>query len=169
MKAFKFILILLSISLVTLSCKKDEQEEIEETGPSFIVKVDGVELKNNDFKTYTGIGENGTMDLRITNKKDTPINLVIEVVSITGTDGSITELCLGNCYSSITVGEKYPLDSSYELAVGETTVSGIAHIVNQDDRSGDLDFKFDLYEVDENNERLSSGTSLKFGYKYDAP
>jgi len=175
MKNIKYIyLILLISSFVFTSCKKDDQEEIEETGDSFIVKVDGVELNNNDSKTYTGVGSDGDMELQITNLRDVSINLVMEVISVPDTGGDQMLLCIGrNCYQSVSAGDRFPRNSagvySYELAAGEVTTAGNTHVENLDDSNGDLEFVFELYEVDSDNDKLSSGTSLRFSYKYDAP
>lgn len=160
----KIRLIFIFSLLVLVSCQKTDPEQEQETGPSFIVQTDGVNLLNYDTRTLIGIGDESNLDLQITNIKETPIRLVIEVVSLSGTDGSSIELCLDACYASISQGKIYPLETSYELAGYSTTTKGLVHILNQDSKAGDFEIDLDLYEVDESNNRLDGGTSLKFTY-----
>ena len=169
MKSIKYILsTFIVFSIIVSSCSKDDPEE-QSAGPSFTVTADGENLINNGSRTYTGVGDQGEMDMRITNKTDAAIHLVMKVISISGIDGSQTELCIGNCYSSISAETIYPIGGSFELAANATTNQGAVHVLNQDASNGDSEILLKLYQVDSNNNELSSGTSIEFKYIYDAP
>ncbi len=166
MKNLKYVFAVLIVFYLS-SCGDDETMPPVVTD-AYTVKVDGVELANNSEKVYTEIGEAGNMVLDIKNVSTASIHLKIKVISIMGNDGSLMELCLGDCFSGVTEGNIYPSGGDvYTLAAGESSVSGAAHVKNTDDRSGDLTYKFRLYQADANGNEIT-GKSVTFTYKYQS-
>ena len=143
------------------------QVNISIEGAPFTIKVDGVELMNNDVKVYNTVGEDANMELAITNNTSGDINLRMALVSKTVPDTADALVCFDVCYPSIIERTIYPINASYTLAAGATSEAGKAHVQNNDTSFGDAEFVFEVYQVDENLVKIEDG--ITFTYKYDAP
>ncbi len=92
----------------------------------------------------------------------------IEFVSATSGNGDGFELCYGECYTGIAVGQTVPpTPDVLTIAVGDTTLEG-NHFYNGDPGNGvdnmDFVFAFHQYEADGTTE---IGTPLTFTYRYN--
>ncbi len=92
----------------------------------------------------------------------------IEFVSSSSGNGDGFELCYGQCYTGITVGQTVPpAPEVLPIGVGETTLEG-NHFYNGDPGNGtdnlDFVFAFHQYEADGVTE---IGTPLTFTYRYN--
>jgi hypothetical protein len=93
---------------------------------------------------------------------------------MSGTDGSLMELCFGNCYNGISVNQSYPSNSFVTIAPNDTQASSGDHFFNEDpgDGSTPVEYTFRFYMVDgDGNEVVSIPelfTELSVGYYYSS-
>lgn len=94
------------------------------------------------------------------------IRMRIEFVGAVNADGSMMELCFGECYTSIIVGESYPVGLDVIVPPGGQTGEG-NHFYNADPGNGTdmLDYEFRFFQVDATGNEI--GTSLSMIYRYD--
>lgn len=130
-------------------------------------------LNNGDvveFGTYgTSGSKEGSFDFYV--KNDNPSQTIytrIEFVNAINTDGSLFELCYGQCMTGLTIGQTVPwAPETIAIEVGESTGYG-NHFQNFDPGNGvdnlDYIFAFHQYEADGVTE---VGTPLTFTYRYN--
>ncbi len=127
-------------------------------------------LSNGDFIEYgTTQYPDASYEFFVTNDNlSEEIYTRIEFVSATSGNGDGFELCYGECYTGISVGQTVPpAPEVLPIAIGETTLEG-NHFYNGDPGNGvdnlDFVFAFHQYEADGTTE---IGTPLTFTYRYN--
>lgn len=137
--------------------------------------IDGVVINDNEVLEFSEITyPDASFDFYVRNDTAEAINVKIEVVSFSGTDGSSMELCFGECYVGITLNQSYPSNSFVTIAPNETQSSSGDHFFNQDpgDGSTPVEYTFRFYMVDgDGNEVVSIPelfTELSVGYYYSS-
>jgi hypothetical protein len=147
------VLMLLSISL-------NAQYTVED--------ADGVLIEDGSTRTFGTIDETiATLEFYVNNVTTDPINVKIEFVSAVNADGSEIELCFGLCYTSIVIGNAYPLGTTNYVTIdgGGQTLAG-NHFYNSSDGGGaPIDYVFRYYMVDAAGNDI--GNSTTFTYRYD--
>ena len=100
------------------------------------------------------------------NLTNEPINLKAEVLTISGSDGTLMEFCFGECYFSVDTGVTYPLSSYVTIQPGETQISTGDHFFNQNPGDGEnpIEYSFRFFMVDENGDEVASITELETEY-----
>ena len=93
----------------------------------------------------------------------------IEVEEISGTDGSMMELCFGECYFGVSSGTSYPTSPSMpnvNIEPAQTQPSSGDHFFNMDAGDGNtaVEYVFKFYLADENG--IQDGNSLRLRYRY---
>jgi len=81
-------------------------------------------------------------------------------------NGNMMELCFGECYSSIVIGNAYPDDSFVEIAPDAQTGPG-NHLLNSEPGNGTdlVDYVFKYYQIDQDGNEI--GTPLTITYRYN--
>ena len=137
--------------------------------------IDGVVINDNEVLEFSEITyPDASFDFYVRNDTAEAINVKIEVVSFSGTDGSSMELCFGECYVGITLNQSYPSNSFVTINPNETQSSSGDHFFNQDpgDGSTPVEYTFRFYMVDgDGNEVVSIPelfTELSVGYYYSS-
>ena len=131
----------------------------------------GNKLNNGDILEFGVYGDDpmARYDFFVTN--DNPSGEIytrIEFVDAINADGSLFELCYGECLTGISVGQTVPpAPGTLVIGIGETTIEG-NHFWNGDPGNGsdiiDYIFSFHQYEADGVTE---IGTPLTFTYRYN--
>jgi hypothetical protein len=123
-----------------------------------------------DGQTVTigsAIAPNVSLDFYVTNENaTTDINMVIEFVSATNSDGSDLEICFGLCYTGVMVGQNYPIGDFVTIEPGQTQVSNGDHFKHLPTGSADIvTYEFRFFEVDGSGAEI--GEDLTLTYVYD--
>ena len=160
-------------SFVIFSCSKDESP------PSIIVSeiinftvedLDGNIFIDNEIIDFTTLDyPDASLDFYVRNISDNTIAMRIEVESMTGTDGTLMELCFGECYFGVTAGTSYPTSPSspnVNIEPGQTQASSGDHFFNMDSGDGNtaVEYTFKFYLADENGNQ--DGTAFRLNYRY---
>lgn len=129
---------------------------------------DGNLIEDGDVVAYNStVYEEASLEFFVTNTSAIDeIRTRIEFVSAINADGSQMELCYGECYTGITIGENYPVGFDIVIPVGGQTGLG-NHLYNADPGNGSnvLDYVFKFYEVDGGGNEI--GTPITMTYRYD--
>jgi len=161
MKKTLLFLILFFISLIGFS--------------QFSLTMNGNTANDGDVFTFSSLDyAEASLEFVVTNNNATnAINMLIESVAITNTNGANMELCFGSCYPGITQGNSYPRNSSgvlpVTLAVGASSAPHGNHFSNTA-AGGNPDqpvtYLFKFYEVNAAGTQI--GTPIQITYVYDA-
>ena len=137
--------------------------------------TDGVVIEDNEVLEFSEITyPDASLGFYVRNDSSEDINVKVEVASMSGTDGSLMELCFGNCYYGIALNQSYPSNSFVTIAPNDTQVSSGDHFFNEDpgDGSTPVEYTFRFYMVDgDGNEVVSQAelmTELSVGYYYSS-
>jgi len=137
--------------------------------------IDGVEIEDNEVFEFSDITyDEASMGFYVRNDSSEEINLKVEVTSMSGTDGSLMELCFGNCYNGIVLNESYPSNTFVTIAPNDTQASSGDHFFNQDsgDGSTPVEYAFRFYMVDQDGNEVASQaeliTEVHVGYYYSS-
>ncbi len=137
--------------------------------------TDGVEIEDNEVFEFSDITyDEASMGFYVRNDSSEDINVKVEVTSMSGTDGSLMELCFGNCYNGIALNQSYPSNSFVTIAPNDTQASSGDHFFNEDpgDGSTPVEYTFRFYMVDgDGNEVVSQAeliTEVHVGYYYSS-
>ncbi|NND63768.1 MAG: T9SS type A sorting domain-containing protein [Flavobacteriaceae bacterium] len=129
--------------------------------------ADGNEIMDGavlEFGAYTAPW--AKYDFFVNNDTSDPINVKIEFVGATNADGSLFELCWGLCYTSIMVGNSYPLGNDWVTIDGNGQSLPGNHLFNQSDGGGNsIDYEFRFHLVDNSGNDI--GSSKTVTYRYD--
>lgn len=103
---------------------------------------------------------------KIRNNTNETIRARVEVESLSGTDGSMMELCFGECYFGVNLGQSYPINNAQPyvyIAAGDTQIADGDHFFNTDPGSGDnpVEYTFRFYVSDENGDEILSQAELQ--------
>lgn len=128
---------------------------------------DGNEIADGtvmEFGAYTAPW--AKYDFFIENDTADDIRIKIEFVSAVNADGSLFELCWGLCYTSISLGNAYPLGNDWVTIAGNGESLPGNHFFNQSDGGGSMiQYEFRFYMVD--NSGVDIGNSKTFTYVYN--
>ena len=110
-----------------------------------------------------------SLGFNVRNTSSETIGMRIEVESISGTDGSMMELCFGECYFGVSSGTSYPTSPSMpnvNIEPAQTQPSSGDHFFNMDAGDGNtaVEYVFKFYLADENG--IQDGNSLRLRYRY---
>ena len=137
--------------------------------------IDGVEIEDNEVFEFSDITyDEASMGFYVRNDSSEDINVKVEVTSMSGTDGSLMELCFGNCYNGVALNQSYPSNSFVTIAPNDTQASSGDHFFNEDpgDGSTPVEYTFRFYMVDgDGNEVVSQAelmTEVHIGYYYSS-
>ena len=151
---------LLIICILLLSISVKAQYTVEDSNGDLIQEGDMVVYGATTYPE-------GSFDFYVNNTSSTEdIRMRIEFVSAVNADGSMMELCFGECYTSIVIGESYPVGLDVIVPPGGQTGEG-NHFYNADPGNGTdmLDYVFRFFQVDATGNEI--GTSLTMTYRYD--
>ena len=103
---------------------------------------------------------------KIRNNTNETIRVRVEVESFSGTDGSMMELCFGECYFGVTMGQSYPINNAQPyvyIASGDTQIADGDHFFNTDSGTGGnpVEYTFRFYVSDENGDEIISQAELQ--------
>ena len=159
-------------SFVIFSCSKDESP------PSIIVSeiinftvedLDGNIFIDNEIIDFTTLDyPDASLDFYVRNISDNTIAMRIEVESMTGTDGSLMELCFGQCFAGVSEGISYPTNNAQPVVyinAGETSMLG-DHFFNSDPGNGSdaVEYTFKFYQADVDGNLDGAEFRLKYRY-----
>ena len=137
--------------------------------------TDGIVIDDNEVLEFSEITyPDASFDFYVRNDSSEDINVKVEVTSMSGTDGSLMELCFGECYNGISANQSYPSNSFVTIAPNDTQASSGDHFFNEDpgDGSTPVEYTFRFYMVDQDgNEVVSQAelmTEVHVGYYYSS-
>jgi len=137
--------------------------------------TDGIVIDDNEVLEFSEITyPDASLGFYVRNDSSEDINVKVEVTSMSGTDGSLMELCFGECYNGISANQSYPSNSFVTIAPNDTQVSSGDHFFNEDpgDGSTPVEYTFRFYMVDQDgNEVVSQAelmTEVYVGYYYSS-
>jgi len=129
---------------------------------------DGNEITDGMIVEFGGYGiPNGSLEYYVTNNGGDAINMRIEFVSAVNADGTGFELCFGQCYVDLTIGQTVPAAPNFLIIPAGLTTGEGNHFANtlEGDGSTIQDWNFRFYETDENGADI--GNNLNFTYRYN--
>ena len=172
---FKLILPAISLFLFVYSCSKDESgpDHVDpEPELTFTVEdLDGNTFVDNQLLEFSSLEyPDASLGFNVRNTSSETIGMRIEVEEISGTDGSMMELCFGECYFGVSTGTSYPTSPSMpnvNIEPGQTQPSSGDHFFNMDAGDGNtaVEYAFKFYLADENG--IQDGNSLRLRYRYN--
>ena len=161
------------LSSFIFSCSKDEPAPVEpvtEVLTYDVEDLDGNIFVNNQTLEFSAVDyENAVLGFYVRNTSTESIAMRIEVESMSGTDGSLMELCFGECYFGVTTGTSYPTNPSspnVNIEPGQTQASSGDHFFNADEGDGNtaVEYSFKFYLADENG--IQDGNVFRLKYRY---
>ncbi len=170
-------LILLSIFLVSLiftSCSSDDDSTNQNEEPSRalqVEKIDGTLFQDGDVVVFNEIGtddirsDQGKLKYNLRNVSTQNINVMVEVMDIRGTDGSLFTFCMQPlCIFDVAIGGVYP-GSGTIIAPGAIN-SNDDYFINRDAGDGinSIEYDFRFFIEDENGNQTDD---LTITYKYE--
>ena len=114
---------------------------------------------------------------KVRNNTSETIRVRVEVESFSGTDGSMMELCFGECYFGVDLGQSYPINQAQPyvyIGANNTQIADGDHFFNTDPGNGvdPVEYSFRFYMCDENGDQLFSQAELQtdfsINYYYSA-
>lgn len=152
----KLLLLTLLLAVFTMNA----QYSIVDQNDSPI--VDGMVFETNSLEY-----DLAELQFYVTNEGQDPINMRIEFVSAVNANGTGFQLCFGQCYIDLVVGQTVPPTPNYiEIGAGDTTGEG-NHFYNSFPGNGvDVqEYVFRFYETDGDGNDI--GNSLFITYIYN--
>lgn len=134
-------------------------------------KLDGTPINNGDVFTFDVAEEPGSyLGIKIYNDSSDPINVKVQVVDYTNTDGTNVQLCLGDvCLGTIVPGNSYPPNFPAFID-GNSENGNFDHFLNLNsglDTNLPVTYSFRFYQLDANGAEI--GNSVSFSYRYVSP
>ena len=160
-------------NFVIFSCSKDEPGPVDPTIEVLTYEVedlDGNIFVNNQTVEFSVLDyPDASLGFYVRNTSSETIAMRIEVESMSGTDGSLMELCFGECYYGVTTGTSYPINPSspnVNIEPGQTQLSSGDHFFNSDGGDGNtpVEYTFKFYLADEAGNQ--NGTAFRINYRY---
>ena len=158
---------------VILSCSKDESgPDHVDPEPELTFTVEdknGNIFDDNQTVEFSSLNyPDASLDFFVRNISSEIIGMRIEVESITGTDGSMMELCFGQCFAGVEQGVSYPSNNAEPVVFinpGQTQTSSGDHFFNTDPGNGSdpVEYTFKFY-ISENGEQVGVDFRLKYRY-----
>lgn len=151
-------LLLLTLLLVAFIAKA-QYAIVDQNGDAI---TDGLVFETNSLEY-----ELAEWQFFVTNNGSEAINMRIEFVSAVNGNGNGFQLCFGQCYIDLVIGQTVPPTPGFiAIASGETTGEG-NHFYNSNagDGTSVQDYVFRFYETDDNG--VDIGNPLSVTYRYD--
>lgn len=132
-----------------------------------IEDLQGNSLSDNDVLEFDTVEyPDASFTYKVRNNTSETIRVRVEVESFSGTDGSMMELCFGECYFGVDLGQSYPINQSQPyvyVAANSTQVADGDHFFNSDPGNGTepVEYTFRFYMSDENGDELVSQAELQ--------
>lgn len=129
--------------------------------------LEGNSFSDNHVLEFSSVEyPDASFTYKIRNNTNETIRVRVEVESISGTDGSMMELCFGECYFGVTVGQSYPINNAQPyvyIAAGDTQIADGDHFFNTDSGNGNspVEYTFRFYVSDENGDEVVSQSELQ--------
>ena len=159
---------------VILSCSKDESgPDHVDPEPELTFTVEdknGNIFDDNQTLDFSSLNyPDASLDFLVRNISSEIIGMRIEVESITGTDGSMMELCFGQCFAGVEQGFSYPSNNAEPVVFinpGQTQTSSGDHFFNTDPGNGSdpVEYTFKFYNASESGEQVGGEFRLKYRY-----
>lgn len=140
--------------------------------------LEGNSYSDNDVLQFDSFEyPDASFTYKIRNNISETIRVRVEVESFSGTDGSMMELCFGECYFGVSLGQSYPINQAQPyvfIAANDTQIADGDHFFNSDPGNGDdpVEYSFRFYMCDETGEQLVSQAELQtdfsINYYYSA-
>jgi len=140
--------------------------------------LEGNSFSDNDILQFDTVEyPDASFTYKIRNNTSETIKVRVEVESFSGTDGSMMELCFGECYFGVSIGQSYPINQAQPyvyIAANSTQIADGDHFFNSDPGNGDVpvEYSFRFYMCDENGDELVSQAELQtdfsINYYYSA-
>ena len=134
--------------------------------PYTVTYQDGEEITEGMIVTFNNHGiPDGSLDYTVTNNSDQDINMRIEFVSAVNADGTGFELCFGQCFIDLVVGQTVPNAPDFlTIPSGGSNLPG-DHFAATVPATELQDYNFRFFLTD--SEGVDIGNSLNFTYRYD--
>ena len=132
--------------------------------------LDGNSLSDNQILQFDTLEyPDALFTYKVRNNTSETIRVRVEVESFSGTDGSMMELCFGECYFGVTQGQSYPINNAQPfvyIGPGETQIADGDHFFNSDpgDSNSPVEYTFRFYISDENGDGVVSQAELQTDY-----
>jgi len=132
--------------------------------------LDGNSLSDNQILQFDTLEyPDASFTYKVRNNTSETIRVRVEVESFSGTDGSMMELCFGECYFGVTQGQSYPINNAQPfvyIGPGETQIADGDHFFNSDPGDGNIpvEYTFRFYISDENGDGVVSQAELQTDY-----
>lgn len=132
--------------------------------------LEGNSYSDNHILEFNSIEyPDASFTYKIRNNTSETIRVRVEVESFSGTDGSMMELCFGECYFGINQGQSYPINNAQPyvyIAAGDTQIADGDHFFSTDpgDGSSPVEYTFRFYISDENGDEVVSQAELQTDY-----
>tara|TARA_S200000501_G_scaffold26621_1_gene22920 strand:- start:14953 stop:15714 length:762 start_codon:yes stop_codon:yes gene_type:complete len=129
--------------------------------------LEGNSFSDNDILQFDTVEyPDASFTYKIRNNTSETIKVRVEVESFSGTDGSMMELCFGECYFGVSLGQSYPINQAQPyvyIAANSTQIADGDHFFNSDPGNGDVpvEYSFRFYMCDENGDELVSQAELQ--------
>lgn len=150
--------ILLLLTLILTAFTMNAQYEVEDQFGNEI--IDGMVVEFSDY----GVS-NASLNFFITNTGADEIYMRIEFVSAVNATGAGFELCFGQCYIDLVVGQTVPPAPQFlAIASGGITSEG-NHFANTLEGTEVKDYVFRFYQTDSDGNDIAN--NLSFTYRYD--
>ena len=134
--------------------------------PYTVTDNDGEEITEGMIITFNNHGiQDASLDYTVTNNSDEDINMRIEFVSAVNADGTGFELCFGQCFIDLVVGQTVPNAPGFvTIPSGGTNLDG-DHFATTAPATELQDYNFRFYLTDAEGNDI--GNNLNFTYRYD--
>jgi len=132
--------------------------------------LDGNSLSDNQILQFDTLEyPDASFTYKVRNNTSETIRVRVEVESFSGTDGTMMELCFGECYFGVTQGQSYPINNAQPfvyIGPGETQIADGDHFFNSDPGDGNIpvEYTFRFYISDENGDGVVSQAELQTDY-----
>ena len=132
--------------------------------------LDGNSFSDNQILQFDTLEyPDASFTYKVRNNTSETIRVRVEVESFSGTDGTMMELCFGECYFGVTQGQSYPINNAQPfvyIGPGETQIADGDHFFNSDPGDGNIpvEYTFRFYISDENGDGVVSQAELQTDY-----
>lgn len=131
---------------------------------------EGILISDNQVLEFNSVEyPEASFTYKVRNNTTETIRVRVEVESFSGTDGSLMELCFGECYFGVSLGQSYPINNAQPfvyIGPGETQIADGDHFFNSDPGDGNIpvEYTFRFYISDENGDGVVSQAELQTDY-----
>jgi hypothetical protein len=170
---FKSIFPIIILSLIVFSCSKDESGPVNPPTQELTFQLEdknGNIFDDNQTLNFSSLNyPDASLDFLVRNISSEIIGMRIEVESITGTDGSMMELCFGQCFAGVDQGVSYPSNNAEPVVFinpAQTQTSSGDHFFNTDPGNGSdpVEYTFKFYNASESGEQVGGEFRLRYRY-----